>query len=464
MAQPSRQELLATVPVKRAVMILALPTIISQIINVIYNLADVFFVGQIGDPLKVAGVSVVMPAFMITTVLGNLFGIGGSSAISRAIGKGDMELAKKHTTFCFYGGMGAAALYSLLLIFFIKPFLRLYGASDATLPYAIEYTTWVLIVGSIPTVCNVTMAHMLRADGKPRIASIGLSMGGILNIILDPLFILVFRLEVLGVALATLLSNTIALIFFLAYWVKHKQELVITLNPRNLFLKKEVFQPVLVSGIPAAVQTLVVSLFFMFVNRRAAIYGDIHVAAMGIVNKMDQVPQYVSLGLAQAIIPLLGYNYGAENYERMDAVSKFAMSCAVAFSLVCVAVYVAFAPTLVTWFIPESPETIRLGALFVRVMCFDTPLMAFCNVMNSTFQATAQAKQALSICLFRRVYVGLPMLYLLDWLFPVTGFLIAATVVDAIAAFYVLYLYRKFKGEIIAAREEKRAALAAQQG
>jgi len=136
------------------------------------------------------------------------------------------------------------------------------------------------------------------------------------------------------------------------------------------------------------------------------------------------------------------------------------MSCAVAFSLLCVLVYEIFAPTLVTWFIPESPETIRLGAYFVRIMCFDTPLMAICNVMNSTFQATGQAKQALSICLFRRVYVGLPILYLLDWLFPVTGFLLAATVVDAIACFYVFYLYRKFKKKITAAREEKRAAAA----
>ena len=448
MAQPTRQELLSTTPPKKAVMILALPTVISQLINVIYNLADIFFVGQIGDPNKVAAVSVVLPAFMITTALGNLFGIGGSSAISRAMGKGDMELAKKHTTFCFYGSIASAALYSILLLIFIEPFLRLYGASDATLPYAVQYTTWVLTVGAIPTVANVVMAHMLRADGKPRVSSLGLSMGGILNVILDPIFILLLKMEVVGVAVATLISNTAVFIFFLAYWVKHRRELTITLSLKNLFVTKEVCGPVFASGVPAAVQTFVVSLFFMFLNRQARNYSDLHVAAIGIVQKLDMIPQNVTLGLAQGIIPLLGYSYAAKDYKRMDDVSRFARRCAIAFALLYVIVCEIFANTFVTWFIPESPETIALGTRFTRIMCVCTPLMAFCNVMNSTFQATGKAKQALSICLFRKVYVGLPMLYLLDYLLPELGLLLVLTVVDAMAAVYVIYLYRKFKREL----------------
>ncbi len=151
MAKYTRQQLLKDVPVRRAVAAMALPTVISQIISIIYNLADIFFVGQIGDPNEVAAVSLVAPAFMITTALGNLFGIGGSSAISRALGKGDGALAKRTSTFCFYASIGAAALYSVLLVLFARPFLRLYGASDATLPYAVEYTRWVLMVGAVPT-------------------------------------------------------------------------------------------------------------------------------------------------------------------------------------------------------------------------------------------------------------------------------------------------------------------------
>lgn len=448
MAQPTRQELLSSTPPKRAVLILALPTVISQLINVIYNLADIFFVGQIGDPNKVAAVSVVLPAFMITTALGNLFGIGGSSAVSRAIGKGDMALAKQHTTFCFYGCLAAAGLYSILLLLFIQPFLRVYGASDATLPYAVQYTFWVLTIGAIPTVCNVVMAHLLRADGKPRISSIGLSMGGLLNVILDPLFIVILKLEVVGVAVATLISNTVVCIFFLIYWSRHREELVITLSPKNLRLNRAVCEPVMASGIPAAVQTFVVSLFFMFINRQARAYSDLHVAGIGIVQKLDMIPQNVTLGLSQGIIPLLGYSYAAKNYRRMDEVSRFALTCAVGFALTYVVACEIFAHTFVTWFIPDSPQTIAIGTRFTRIMCLCTPFMAICNVMNSTFQATGNAKQALSICLFRKVYFGLPMLYLLDWLFPETGLLIVMTVVDAIASFYVFYLYHKFKRDL----------------
>lgn len=445
MAQPNRQELLSRTPAKKAALILALPTVISQLINVIYNLADIFFVGQIGDPDKVAAVSLVMPAFMITTALGNLFGIGGSSAISRAMGRGDMELAKKHTTFCFYGCIAAAGLYSLILLAFSEPFFRLYGASSATLPYAVSYAFWVLIIGAIPTVGNVVMAHMLRADGKPRVASFGLSMGGILNVFLDPLFILILKLEVTGVAVATLISNTVVFAFFLLYWAKNRSELTITLNPKNLLLNKEVCQPVLASGIPAAVQTFVVSVFFMFINRQARAYSDLHVASIGIVQKLDMIPQNVTLGLAQGIIPLLGFNYASKNYKRMEEVSRFALMLAIGFSLLYVISCEIFAHTFVTWFIPDSPETIAMGTKFTRIMCVCTPFMAICNVMNSTFQATGKSRQALSVCLFRKVYVGLPMLYLLDWLFPEIGILIVMAVVDAIASVYVFYLYKKFK-------------------
>ena len=445
MARYTRQQLLKDVPVRRAVAAMALPTVISQIISIIYNLADIFFVGQIGDPDKVAAVSLVAPAFMITTALGNLFGIGGSSAISRALGKGNAELAKRTSTFCFYASIGAAALYSALLALFAKPFLRFYGASDATLPYAVEYTVWVLMVGAVPTVANVVLAHMLRADGKPRVASFGLSMGGILNMLLDPLFILAFGLGVTGVALATMLSNAAVLVFFLLYRTRCADS-ILDLSPADLSgsFRREVSGPVMASGIPAAVQTFVVSLFFMFLNRQARAYSDVHVAAMGIVQKLDNIPQYVSLGFAQGIIPLLGFAYAAGNYERMRSVSRFAVRVSVLFALLYVAVVEIFAPVLVRWFIPDSPATISLGTRFARIICVCTPLMAVCNIKNSTFQATGQARQALSICLFRKVYVGLPMLYLLDRLLPELGILIVTAVVDGIACFYVVYLERRF--------------------
>jgi Na+-driven multidrug efflux pump len=290
-----------------------------------------------------------------------------------------MELAKKHTTFCVYGSILSAGLYSVALLFLIRPFLRIYGASEATLPYAARYTFWVLTVGAIPTVLNVVLAHLLRADGKPRISSIGMSAGGILNTILDPVFVFGLKLEVAGVAVATLISNTLVCLFFLAYWAKHRSELVTVLSPSYLSLKKEVYSPVMASGVPAAVQTFVVGLFFMFINRQARNYSDIHVAAIGIVQKLDMIAQNVTLGLAQGIIPCLGYSYAAGDYGRMDRVARFSLLCGVSFACLYVIVCELFAPSLVTWFIPDSPETIALGTYFNRVMCVCTPFMAVCK-------------------------------------------------------------------------------------
>ena len=226
---------------------------------------------------------------------------------------------------------------------------------------------------------------------------------------------------------------------------ENRDTLTITLHPKNLSLSKDVSRPVLASGIPAAVQTFVVSLFFMFINRQARAYSDLHVAGIGIVQKLDMIPQNVTLGLAQGTIPLIGYSYAAKNYKRMEDVSRFSLLIAVSFSLLYVLACELFAHTFVTWFIPDSPETIAIGTRFTRIMCVCTPFMAICNVMNAAFQATGKSKQALSVCLFRKVYFGLPMLYLLDWLFPETGLLLVMTVVDAIASVYVFYLSRRFK-------------------
>lgn len=444
MKQPDRIELLSKVQVKKAVAIITLPTIISQLVNVVYNLADIFFIGQIGDPDKVAGVALAAPGLLTLTAIGNLFGIGGSSAMSRAMGKGDFELAGKHSAFCFWGSIGAAALLSGLLLAFMEETLGFLGASAYTMAYARTYLLWVLVAGSVPSVVNVTMAHMLRADGKPRIAGWGLSMGSVLNIILDPLLILGLGMDVLGVALATLASNLVVTVFFALYWLRNREELVITLNPRRLSLAREVWKPVMESGVPAAVQTLVVSLYFMFINRQASNYGDLHVASIGIVQKLDMIPSNVTLGLSQGAIPLLGYSYAAGDYRRMEDAAAFALKCALIFSAAFIVICQAFALPIASCFMPESPQTAAMAARFLRIMCLCTPFMAICNIMNSVFQATGQTRQALLVCLFRKVYVGLPALYLLDALLPEIGILIVMTVVDAAASVLVLYLNRRF--------------------
>lgn len=209
------KELFETMPVPKALATLAIPTIISQLITMIYNFADTFFIGRTDNPYKVAAASLAYVLFFILTALSNLFGVGGGSLISRLLGMRKGDEAKKVCSFSFYGTIIVSAIYSLVCLIFMEPILRAVGASDNTIGYASAYTLWVIVVGGIPSTLCMTMAHLLRSEGYAKQAGFGLGMGGLLNIVLDPLFMFVIMpagYEVTGAAVATLLSNLIAFV------------------------------------------------------------------------------------------------------------------------------------------------------------------------------------------------------------------------------------------------------------
>ncbi|WP_300080802.1 MATE family efflux transporter [uncultured Thomasclavelia sp.] len=259
----SKRELFETVPVKKAVATLAVPTIISQIVTIIYNLADTFFVGQLSNPYMVAAVTVVSPWFNLLTALGNLFGIGGSSLIS-----------------------------------------RLLGASSNNIQYAQSYLFWTVILGGIPTTLAMTMAHLLRGEGKAKFASIGMMLGGILNIILDPLFIFGLGLGFSGAAIATATSNLVSTLFFIYIFYRVKKQTTMSLNIS--YFNTSYLKPVLSVGIASALTTLLANVSNMVIISLASGYGDIPVAAYGIVKRIDMFPLNISFGLCQGIMPLVG--------------------------------------------------------------------------------------------------------------------------------------------------------------
>lgn len=216
----SEKELFETVPVPRAVAILAIPTIISQVVTMIYNLADTFFVGQIGDPYMVAAVSLVSPWFNLLTALGNLFGLGGGSLISRMLGKQNRKDIKNVSAFSVWGGVATTFIFSLLTFLFRLPLLNFLGASPDTYGYAENYLICVVVIGGIPTMLSLSLGHILRSEGHARPASIGMMFGGILNVILDPVLIFGFGLDVEGAAIATALSNLASVVFFIVIYIR----------------------------------------------------------------------------------------------------------------------------------------------------------------------------------------------------------------------------------------------------
>lgn len=384
MEEQSEKYLFAEMPVPRAVTTLAIPTIISQVVTMIYNLADTFFIGQIGDPGMVAAVSLVSPWFNLLTALGNLFGLGGSSLISRMLGAKDHQDVKFVAPFSIWGGAAATLVFSLGTYLFRRPLLEFLGASQAAYGYAQDYLFWVVVLGGIPTMVSLALGHLLRSEGHARPASAGMMFGGILNVVLDPVLIFLFHLDVAGAAIATALSNAASVVFFVVVYLRLGDKTSVSLHPKYFTFRfvRSIFSV----GLASALATALGNASNMMMVHLASSYGDIPVAAYGIVKRIDQFPLNVSMGLCQGFMPLVGYNFASKDYRRMRKVSTFSWKAALVLSACFVACFAVFAPQILHLFIPEA-ETSTLGASFLRIACLAVPLTSVNFLISYTLQA-----------------------------------------------------------------------------
>ena len=428
------KELFETMPVAKALTKMAIPTIISQLITMIYNLADTYFIGRTNNPYMVAAASLSYVLFFILTALSNLFGVGGGSQISRLLGQKRYEEAKKVCSFSFYGTICVSLLYSLSCLVFMDPLLRLLGATDNTIAYSCQYTLWVIVVGGVPSCLSMTMAHLLRSEGYAKYASYGLSGGGILNMILDPLFMFVIMQpgqEVMGAALATMLSNCVSLIYFALMFLHLKKDTVLCLSPRKMVPEKASIRAVFAVGVPSAIGSLMACLSNTVVNKLSSGYNDFAVAAMGIVKKIDMLPMNVGVGLCQAMVPMVAYNYSTKNYRRMKSFTNAARLSGVVFAGICIVVMEIFASQVIALFINDE-ETVRYGVDFLRINVLATPLM-ICNFqMSYTFQAMGKGAESLLLNSCRQGIINIPLLFLMSWLVGLYGIIWTQLLADSI--------------------------------
>jgi len=413
----------------------------------IYNLADTFFVGQMGDPRKVAAVSLVLPAYTMLTAVANLFGVGGSSVISRFLGSGKPARARQTSTFCIFSAAAAALALSMLVLIFKRPLLLLLGANRDTYEFASDYLVWVLVIGGVPTVLGMLFGHLVRSEGSAKQASIGMSFGGIINIILDPIFIMTFDLGVKGAAIATMISNCASVSYFLVYLYRKRRKTVISFVPRNFDQELQIAGRVASVGLPASLQTLLSVTSNTVLNNLASGYGSTALAAVGIVKKIDMLPMNVTLGISQGVLPFIGYNYAAKRFDRVRQMSRFTRVLAVCFSLSCIAAFEIFAERIVGLFIGDA-QTIRLGSAFLRILCLTTPMMAISYLITTMFQATGQGRRALAISLFRKTTVDVPLMFLMNRLIPLYGLLMVQPIVDTLSIGLAFALYRDFSKKL----------------
>lgn len=452
----SKREMFETMPVPKAIAAMAVPTVISQLVNLIYNMVDTFYIGMTGDAYKTAAVTLAFTIFMMTISFANLFGIGGGSLMARLTGVGETDAAKRVSAFSFYGSIGIALAYSLLIGLLMNPILHLLGASARTIGYARQYVWLVVILGDVPVILSMTCAHLLRNAGYSKQASIGLSGGGILNIVLDPLFMFVLLprgMEVFGAALATLLSNVAACVYLVAVMKRVSASSALSFRLKDAAaIHKDEKRGVFSVGIPSAILTGMFDVANIFLNSLMAAHGDLDLAAIGIVMKAERLPNAINVGICQGMLPLIAYNYSAGNWERMNRIIAKVRQYGLIIAGASLILFEVFASWIVHVFlstsvgnVAQSMLTIGLAAGFLRFRCLAS-IPQFLNYSTSfCMQAVGDGQDTLIHAMVRQLVFYIPLLYLLDACFGVNGLAAALVIGETCSAVFARVLMDRWK-------------------
>lgn len=442
--QQSEKRIFEQLPVPQAVATLAIPTIISQLISMVYSMADTWLIGQTGDGKQVAAVTLAYPVFLLLTAISNLFGIGGCSYVSRLLGQNERERAKHVAAFSVWGALISTLALSLAVGLFLDPLIRLLSADESSRIYVKQYIFWTVVIGGIPTMLNLLLAHLVRAIGEAKKASIGISLGGIANLILDPILIFGLKMNIRGAAVATCLANVLATLYFLYYFYRLRNGSVLTLNPAEVRLKRDLVVPVFTIGLPAAVSLFMSILSNSVLNRLMSVYSSQAIAAMGIVKKADMIPTHITSGLSSGILGLLAYNSTSGNYTRLKKVMRFSFAVTVSFTAGCLVLYQPFAPQIVQIFIDES-QTIAYGTVFMRLHCLAMPLMAATSIFTAFFQAAGCGREAAALSILRKGVTDIPLMFILNIVLPMYGLLLAQPIMDVISLTAAGILYGRYQ-------------------
>lgn len=443
----TKEDVFRNLPISTALRKMIIPAIASQLIVLIYNMADTFFVGQTNNPYMVAGTSLILPVFNITLCLAGLAGIGGGSMISRLLGESKVEEAKRVSAFSLYLALTVATLFAVGMAVFMHPILGLLGAGENTYEYARQYAFCVIVLGGIPTVLSNVLSNLIRSIGLSKEASAGIILGGLLNIALDPLFMFVLLpedSEVLGAGIATCISNCVALLFFLIVLLKLGRNSVVTFSPKVGLPSKSSVIAVFGVGIPSAISSLLFDLDYVIIDKLMVSYHDLALAAIGIVLKVERLPLNVGIGICQGMMPLVAYNFTAKNEKRMNDTIRLSCKLGLIIAGGSIVLYELLAGHLANLFISDA-QTVELASQFLRVRVLATPLMFLSFFTVYLFQAFGKGQISLFLAVSRWLVFNIPMLFLLNAIFGMFGIVWSQVAADILTVLLSFYVYRKYK-------------------
>ncbi|MBR1558929.1 MAG: polysaccharide biosynthesis C-terminal domain-containing protein [Clostridia bacterium] len=439
-------------PILRSVLTLAIPTVISQIILVIYNMADTFFIGMTGSDAMLTSVTVCMPAFMFLSAISNLFGVGGASVIARSLGAGDMKKARRTSSFAFWGCVGLTLAYSLGALMLIHPFVNALGGADPMVhDNACRYLRWTVIIGGVGTSLNALLGHLVRSEGRSMQAGFGIAMGGVLNIGLDPLFMFVILprgSEVTGAALATMLSNLTATLYFLTViWVNRDQS-VLSLKPTKRCLDHGIPADVLATGLPACLMTLCENISYAVLDNLMSTFGMMTQAGIGVAKKVNMLAHCMVRGMSQGVLPLIAYNYAARNYKRMKSAVMLSTGISIGLATACMAACLLFSRNLIGVFIQHESPSLDYGAAFLRILCIGGPFSACAYAFISFFQATGESRKSFMLAILRKGLLDIPLMFILIRPLPIYGIVWATPIADTVCCVVAITLFLRFTSRL----------------
>ncbi len=444
MAQNINTEVFDILPVPQAVAHFVVPALLSTTITLIYNLADTIFIGMQGDPNQIAAMSIAFPVYQFLNAFGTLFGLGTNSVMARALGEKKYERVSRASSIGFWCSLIFIIIVSYTLTIFMRPILTAVGATVDTYDYACDYLRWVFVIGGMPTMLSIVMCNLLRSEGQAKKASFGLMLGTVINVFLDPLFIFGLEMQIAGVALATMIGNCISLGYFLyVYFFKMKENSYINLNPFKYKMQWPILKEIILVGLPSCGLMILGAIGCFVQNHTLSRYSEFAVAGFGITTKVAFIGITSTHGVAQGVLPLIGYNYGAKNYQRVRDVNKFAIKILAVMSIVLLVCCEVFSRGIIRIFI-NNQDTIEIGARMLRLYILCMPFMSFILLTSTLCQAVGKWQYALSMLAFRQLVLNIPLMLLLDrFVLPMYGVPLSQPLCDFICLFIAMFVYRK---------------------
>lgn len=404
-------------PISKLVTKLAVPTTISMLVTSIYSLADTFFVSQLSTSASSA-VGIVFSLQTIVQAVGFTLGMGSGSLLARRLGEKNKKAADTYASTAFFTAIAIGTIIMISGLLFTPQIMTMLGATETNIDYTIAYGNY--IIWGVPFICaSFVLNNILRSEGKAALSMIGLTAGGILNIILDPIFIFTLNMETAGAALATLISQAISFILLISMFIFKKSN--IKLSIRNISFRPKTYGEILITGMPSLSRQGLASVATVLLNTSANPYGDAAIAAMSITTKVAMLVFCVCIGIGQGFMPVAGYNYGAKMFDRVKKAFRFTLITDSVIMIILAAGIYIFAPQIMSIFRAEDPTVIEIGTAAMRAQCIAMPLMATTIVANSLLQSVGKSLMATILSCCRQGLFFIPLILTLPSLLGLTG-------------------------------------------